>query len=97
LQVAEQAQLLAPRNAAIMDTVGWIKHLLGDHAGAIKLLEPAAKALPDRAEVQFHTAAAYAAAGRLNDAAAALKKAEAIDPKIKGRPEYQAIIEKIGK
>ena len=97
LQVAEQALLLAPRNAAIMDTVGWIKHLLGDHAGAIKLLEPAAKALPDRAEVQFHTAAAYAAAGRLNDAAAALKKAEAIDPKIKARAEYQAIIEKIGK
>lgn len=97
LPTAEQALLLAPRNAVIMDTVGWIKYLLGDHWAAIKLLEPAAKALPDHVEVQFHMAAAYAAAGRVTDAAAALKRAEALDPKVRSRPEYQSIVQKIGK
>jgi uncharacterized protein (TIGR03790 family) len=97
LPLAERALLLAPRNPVIADTVGWIKYLLEDYGGAIKLLEPAAKALPGNAEVQFHAAAAYAAAGRVSDAANALKAAEALDPNIKERPDYQALVQKIGK
>ena len=95
LPLAERALLLAPRNAVIADTVGWIKYLMGDHAGALKLLEPVAKALPRNAEVQLHAAAAFAAAGRVQDAAAALEAAEALDPKIKERPEFQEIQKKI--
>jgi tetratricopeptide (TPR) repeat protein len=97
LQLAERALMLAPRNAVIADTVGWTKYLLGDHAGAVKLLEQAAKALPRNVDVQFHAAAALAAVGRLQDAAAALKAAEALDPGIKERPDYQDVLKKIGK
>lgn len=97
LPLAERALALAPQNALIADTVGWIKHLLGDHAGALKLLVPAAKALPASVEVQLHAAAAYASAGRLEDAAAALKAAEAADPNARERPEFQDVMRKIGK
>lgn len=94
LPLAERAFLLA-KSPVIADTVGWIKYLMGDHAGALKLLEPAAKALPGNADVQLHAAAAFAAAGRVQDAAAALKAAEALDPTIKDRPEFQKVQKKI--
>jgi tetratricopeptide (TPR) repeat protein len=97
LPLAERALLLAPRNALIADTVGWIKHLLGDNAGAVNLLEPVAKALPRNAEVQLHAAAVFAGLGRVQDAAAALKAAVAADPKVTERPEYQEVQKKIGK
>ena len=97
LQLAERAFQLAPRNPVIADTLGWIKYLLDDYTGAIKLLEPAAQAVPRNAEIQLHAAAAFAAAGRGEDAAAALKAAEAADPKISERPEFQEIAKKIGK
>jgi uncharacterized protein (TIGR03790 family) len=95
LPLAERALLLQPRNPTIADTVGWIKHLLGDHAGALKLLEPAAKALPENADVQLHVAVVYAASGRIADATAALKRAEEKDPAVKDRPEYQQVMQVI--
>ncbi len=45
------------------DTYGWIAHLRGDRAAALAALEPAARALPGNALVQFHLAEAQAAAG----------------------------------
>jgi uncharacterized protein (TIGR03790 family) len=95
LPLAERALLLAPRNALIADTLGWIKYLMGDHAGAVKLLEPVAKVLPRNADVQLHAAAAFAAAGRMKDAEAALKAAAMLDPKIKERPEFLEVQKKI--
>ncbi len=40
------------------DTYGWILHLRGDSAQAMDYLVPAAEALPDNAQVQFHRAEA---------------------------------------
>jgi uncharacterized protein (TIGR03790 family) len=97
LPLAERAFLLAPRNAIIADTVGWIRHLLGDHAGAVKLLEQAAKVLPRSVDVQLHAAVVFAAAGRMQEASAALKAAEAVDPGVKERAEYQEVLKKVGK
>jgi uncharacterized protein (TIGR03790 family) len=97
LPIAERALLLAPRNPAVADTVGWIKHLLGDNSGAVKLLQPAAKVLPASAEVQLHAAIVFAALGRFEEAAAALKAAESADPAIKDRPEFAEAQKKIGK
>jgi uncharacterized protein (TIGR03790 family) len=97
LPLAERALLLAPRNPLVADTVGWIKHLLGDNHGAVKLLEPVSKVLPGNAEVQLHAAAVYAALGRTDEAAEKLKAAETADPGIKERPEYQEVRKKIGR
>ncbi len=97
LPLAERAFLLQPRSPLIADTVGWVRYLMGDHAGAVKLLEQVAKALPRNIDVQVHAAAAFAAVGRMQDASAALKAAEAVDPAVKERPEYQDVVKKIGK
>lgn len=96
LPLAERALLLM-RNPAIADTVGWIKYLMKDYDGAVKLLEAAARAVPGSAEIQLHAAAAFAAAGRLDDAAAALKAAEAANPRVRERPEYLEVQKKIGR
>jgi len=73
----------------IYDTLGYIKHLLGDHAEAVRLLTVAAQTLPTNVDVQLHAAVALAAAGRLDDAAKVLKAAAALDPKVTERPEYR--------
>ncbi len=97
LKYGERALLLEPRSATVADTVGWIKHLLGDDAGAIKLLAPAAKVLRTNVDVQLHAAVVYAALGRLDEAAAALKAAEAVNPAVKDRAEYREAQQKIGR
>ncbi len=98
LPLAERALMLEPRAMVVADTVGWIRHLLGDNAGAIKALEPAAKTLRGNVEVQLHLAVVYAELGRMQEAQTALKAAEAIDvSSAKARPEYQQVLKKIGK
>lgn len=89
LPYAERAGLLAPRNPVIADTVAWVKHLLGDSAGALKHAAFAAKGAPDNVDIQLHAAVIYAAVGRLEEAAAALKAAESLDPGVKARDEYR--------
>ena len=97
LSLAEKALQISGGALLVADTVGWIKHLLGDEAGAIKLLAPASKALRSNAEVQLHAAVVYAAIGRIDEATAALKAAEAADPAIKNRTEYRDVQQKIVK
>jgi uncharacterized protein (TIGR03790 family) len=97
LGLAEQALQLSGGSLVVADTVGWIKHLLGDDAGAIKLIAPAAKGLRGSADVQLHAAIVFAALGRSEDATAALKAAEAADPAVKNRPEYREAQQKIGR
>ena len=97
LGLAEKALQISGGSLIVADTVGWIKHLLGDDTGAIKLLAPAAKALRANADVQLHAAVVYAAVGRIDDAAAALKAAEAADAAVKSRAEYREVQQKIAK
>ncbi|HYT75768.1 MAG TPA: tetratricopeptide repeat protein, partial [Vicinamibacterales bacterium] len=96
LPLAEHAYTLARGAAMIADTLGWIKHLLGDDAAALPLLEAAAKGSPANADVQLHVAVVYAVAGRLQDAAKALQAAKAADPAVEQREEYQTVRKRIG-
>ena len=97
LGVAEKALQISGGSMVVADTVGWIKHLLGDDTGAIKLLAPASKMLRSNADVQLHAAVVYAAVGRIDEAAAALKAAEAADAAVKSRAEYRDVQQKIAK
>ncbi len=54
LNLASQAQKLAPENAAILDTYGWILHLGGRHEDAKPLIEKALALSPDNEEIQGH-------------------------------------------
>jgi uncharacterized protein (TIGR03790 family) len=96
LPLAERAFTLANGAGMVADTLGWIKHLLGDDAAALPLLERALKGNPGTLDVQLHAAAVYAATGHLQDAAKALEAARALDPAVEQREDYQALRKRIG-
>lgn len=74
---AEKAHQLMPRAPAIQDTYGWALFKSGKTDKALELLAEAARGMPDNAEVQYHYAAALAAAGRKSEALPFARKAVA--------------------
>lgn len=57
---AAKAYALAPDNAAIADTYGWILVQTGERQRGIRLLEQAASAAPDNADIRAHLESARA-------------------------------------
>ncbi len=72
LSTAERAKQLLPRNAGVIDTVGWIKLKQGDVEGALPLLRDARLREPQNPEIRFHLASALARSGRKGEARAEL-------------------------
>jgi predicted Zn-dependent protease len=64
LGLAEQANRLAPNNAAIMDTLGALLVESGETARGLELLERAAALAPGAPEIRLHLAQALAKSGR---------------------------------
>ena len=93
--LAERALKLSRGSPIVADTAGWIRHLVGDDAEAVPLIEMARAALPGNADVQLHAAVVYAAGGRLQDASSALKAAAAADKAVVTRVEYIAVERKL--
>ncbi len=62
-EFAERAYAIAPDNAAILDTLGWLLLELGDANRAVTLLEKAVRLTPEQAEVRFHYAQALLKTG----------------------------------
>lgn len=60
LELARRAYELAPDNAAIMDTYGWLLVEGGEVQQGVRILEQATQAAPDSKEIQEHLAAARA-------------------------------------
>lgn len=58
LALAKRANELAPDNAAIMDTYGWLLVESGDVQQGLKILEQANQAAPENEEIQEHLAIA---------------------------------------
>jgi tetratricopeptide (TPR) repeat protein len=88
---AERAMAAAPRDPLVLDTLGWIEYLLGNHAAALKLLSAAAIAAPTNAEVRLHTAFAADAAGAPGAAASELKAALALDRRLEERQDVREL------
>jgi tetratricopeptide (TPR) repeat protein len=95
LPLATRAASLAPDHPFIMHTLGWIQHLLGNNADALRLLEPVLAARGGDAEVQFHAAVVYTAVGRLEEAAEALRMARKLNPGIERRDEFSEALRRI--
>ena len=55
LPFARKATTLAPENPSILDTLGWIEHLLGNHQTAAKILAQAVRLGPAIAVIRLHT------------------------------------------
>jgi putative PEP-CTERM system TPR-repeat lipoprotein len=54
LEYAEKANKLAPDNAGVMDTLGWILIEQGDTKRGLPLVQKAASLAPQSAEIQYH-------------------------------------------
>ena len=92
LPLAQKAyNLSGGKDASIADTLGWIHHLLGNHAEAERLLVSAAAMAPDVAEIHLHLARAYATQGRREPAVAALDKGIQLNPALADRNDVKEL------
>ncbi|HEY2020603.1 tetratricopeptide repeat protein [Paraburkholderia sp.] len=78
-QLVEKASALAPNDAFIMDSVGWVKYRMGDTADAIKLLRKAYSIQPN-AEIGAHLGEVLWKAGEQDQARAAFRDARKLEP-----------------
>jgi predicted Zn-dependent protease len=69
LALARKAHQLAPEDGAILDTLGWLYSLNGQHARAVEHLQRASAKLPHDPDVWSHLARAQEAAGKPEAAA----------------------------
>jgi uncharacterized protein (TIGR03790 family) len=91
LTFARKAASLAPRNGSILDTLGWIEHLLGNHEVAAGIFRDAVRVMPADAEVRLHAAVVFAAAGRDEESKKELAEALKLDPGLEQREEVQRL------
>jgi Flp pilus assembly protein TadD len=66
----------------MLDTLGWIEHLLGDDESAVRSLAQASKLAPTLAEARFHAAIVFGALGALPNARTELAEALKLDPSL---------------
>ncbi|RJG27618.1 PEP-CTERM system TPR-repeat protein PrsT [Massilia cavernae] len=77
LSYAERAYKLAPNNAAVLDTLGWILMDNGETRRALPLLKNASALAPGSSDIRFHYGAALAKSGDKRSARAEIERAMA--------------------
>lgn len=75
LDLAMQAFRLSPTEPAVMDTLGYALYRNGESDRAVRLLESAAKGLPESGTVLYHLASVYADLGQNESAVQTLQQA----------------------
>jgi tetratricopeptide (TPR) repeat protein len=78
-KLVEKASSLAPNDAFIMDSVGWVKYRLGDTSDAIKILRRAYDLQPN-AEIGAHLGEVLWKSGDQDQARAAWRDARKLEP-----------------
>jgi uncharacterized protein (TIGR03790 family) len=99
LPFATAAAKLAPQDPAILDTLAWTQHLLGDNEAAVKTTAQALKFAPNHPEIRLHAAIIYAAAGARAVAEDNLRIALKLNPGLADSPDVAALratLEKLG-
>lgn len=74
LKIAEQAYKIAPNNAAVLDTLGWLLTQTGQPKRAVAHLQEAIKLAPDNPEIRWHLALSLERMGNKREAAAELDR-----------------------
>jgi Flp pilus assembly protein TadD len=95
LPLARRAVGLAPRSGTVLDTLGWIEHLIGSDLAAAALFERAIQLEPGQAEIRLHAAIVYLANGKVDRAEVELREALRLDPALEGRDEVRQLRERI--
>lgn len=93
--LAERAVQLSNRNPAVVDTLGWIEYLLGNHAVATRLLREAASGAPNVAPIRVNAAFALAATGEIAEAREHLNAALRLNPSISDRADIQDLLTRL--
>ena len=91
LPYAVRAAKAAPLNGAILDTVGWVYHLLGNNEVAAKLLAEAVRREPRQAEIRLHAALVFMAVGNAPQAERELDEALRLDRGLEKRDDVQRL------
>ncbi|CAB3726270.1 Beta-barrel assembly-enhancing protease [Paraburkholderia phenoliruptrix] len=78
-KLVEKASSLAPNDAFIMDSVGWVKYRMGDTTDAIRLLRKAYTLQPN-AEIGAHLGEVLWKSGDQDQARAAFREARKLEP-----------------
>lgn len=92
LQLAQRAKQRLPERADVSDTLGWIYYKRGLAQNAIPLLRQSVESSPRNPFYQYHLGMACAAAGRNEEARAALQEALKLQPNFKGAEEAKATL-----
>ena len=92
LELARKARAIAPDDAAVADTLGWILIQRKEYAEALPLVEESAKTLSANGEVQYHVGLANRALGRHEPALAAFRLAVAVPGEFSGKAEAKRIL-----
>jgi Flp pilus assembly protein TadD len=85
--LARRAAAIAFTSAAVIDTLAWTEHLLGNNDAAAKRLEEAIRLEPRQGELRLHAAIVYAALGMREQSEVHLREALKLDPALESRPE----------
>jgi uncharacterized protein (TIGR03790 family) len=93
---ARRAVSLQPKNVTLIDTLGWIEHLLGNHKEAVRLFTEAVRLGTKNPEIHLHAAIAFEAAGDRAAADTQLKQALALHPALVDRDEVRALRGRLG-
>lgn len=80
MRLLDRALTFDARHKGVRNALGVLRLESGDATGAITLLKPLAREVPDAAGIQLNLGNALVAAGRANDAIAPLKRATSLDP-----------------
>jgi tetratricopeptide (TPR) repeat protein len=95
LGFAQIAKEQMPKNAAVMDTLGWIYYLKGTYVNAISELQDSVALDPHNPVINYHLGMAYFKNNQPDEAREFLKKALAIDPNFKGAGEASSILKRV--
>jgi len=91
LPLARKALTYGADHPELLDTVGWIEHLVGDDRGAMQHLRLAVSRLPPNPEVWLHAAIVAATLNEKAEAAKYLEAALQIDPALETSQDAVAV------
>lgn len=95
LPLARRAAALAPTDPAILDTLGWVEHLAGNHKEALRILSDVVAREPSRADFRLHAAFAYLAVGDRLNAQQQLAEAVRLDPALDDSTDVRRLREQL--
>ncbi len=82
LKFAQKAKEIAPDNASVDDTLGWVYYLKGVYSTALRHFQDAAARQPHDALIRYHLAMTYFQLGDMDAGRRALDEALRLDPDV---------------